>query len=324
MLDKFILKFSKLSPLCIIILTTIFVLFGSMPSVYFITKLYGVEYTHIYIILSLVLPMLLTPPIIYVFIKLSKHLKYFKDELELEIEQNRLKDIKLFEQARFVLMGEMMENISHQWKQPLNTINLTVVDAKFSELDNYEKHFDIIEDNVNYLASTINDFMSFFDKKIDAEMKSLPIIIQEVKSIIAVHLHNKDIVLDIEMDSASEMIQIRSSISQIILNLLSNAKDAMIETNTHKIITLNMSVTHNSFIIKCCDNGKGIDDMDKTKIFDPYFTTKDKNQGVGIRLYMSKQIVTKIFDGEMGAELSDMGETCFFVDMPFSQHCIYR
>ena len=80
-------------------------------------------------------------------------------------------------------MGEMMANISHQWKQPLNTIGLSVVNARMSNK----------EDNVNYLASAIDDFMSFFDKKTHIEIRDLEDVLKEIKSIIQVHIANRGI-----------------------------------------------------------------------------------------------------------------------------------
>ncbi len=303
----------------IIFLTTFFVLLGSVPSVYLVTKFYSVEYAGVHIVLSIVLPMLLTPPVIFTFIKLSKHLKYFRDELEKEIEKNKNKDLILFEQARFVLMGEMMANISHQWKQPLNTIGLCIVDAKFSNNDNLEKNFNIIEDNVNYLATTIDDFMSFFDKKTHSEIRELGSIIQEIKSIIELQITNKEIILDIKTDKVCGEVKIASSISQVILNLLNNAKDAFDKNTRDKKIILKFITTDDSLKISCCDNGNGISLEIKDKIFDPYFTTKNKSLGTGIGLYMSKQIVQKVFNGNMTLNTEPV---CFHINIPYSDKCI--
>jgi len=271
--------------------------------------------------MSIVAPGLMVPPTIIIIIKLSKHLKYFKDELEKELKANKKKDILLFEQARFVLMGEMMANISHQWKQPLNTINLSIVNAKMSKEDDLQKYFDIVEDNVNYLSSTIDDFMSFFDKRTHTEIRSLEEIIKEIKSIAQIKIDNLGIELDIRLENMSENVQVVSSISQVILNLLSNATDAFSDEIERKKITLKFVSTEDALEIICCDNGKGVNFKVKEKIFDPYFTTKHKSQGTGIGLYMSKEIVQKVFGGSI--KLSPV-PTCFYVNIPYSDKCILQ
>ena len=253
--DRLIEKLSSYTPLVISIYTTIFVLAGSIPAVYLFAKIFATPYTGFLFITSVALPIILTPITILLFIRLTKHLKYFQDELEKEIQENKKKDILLFEQARFVLMGEMMANISHQWKQPLNTIGLSVVNAKFSDSDNLEKHFDTIEDNINYLATTIDDFMSFFDKKAHMEIRELEDIINEIRSIIHVQIENRGVTLEIEVNSSYGEIQIASSISQVLLNLLNNAKDAFDDSVDAKKINLKFISMKKGLEIICCDTG---------------------------------------------------------------------
>ncbi|MDD2448246.1 MAG: HAMP domain-containing sensor histidine kinase [Sulfurimonas sp.] len=272
-------------------------------------------------ILSIVLPMLLTPPVISTFIKLSKHLKHFQEELEIEIKNNKKKDLMLFEQARFALMGEMLANISHQWKQPLNTIGLCVANARLSNEESIERNFDIIEKNVNYLASTIDDFMSFFDKKTYTQIRNLEDILTEVKSIIYMQITSKGISLEIEVNGDERDILLASSISQVLLNLLNNAKDAINDNMKDKKISLKFNVRDANLEIVCCDTGSGIAPEIKDKIFDPYFTTKHKTQGTGIGLYMSKQIVQKIFDAEIYFEIES---GCFRINLPYSDRCMLK
>jgi signal transduction histidine kinase len=320
--DKIVDKLSLQTPLSITFYTTIFVLFGSVINVYIFALLFGIKYTNILLFISIALPIILTPITILILIVLTRHLKHFKEELEIEIKKNKAKDIMLYEQAKFSLMGEMMANISHQWKQPLNTIGLCIVNIRFSKNNDIEKNLDIIEDNISYLASTIDDFTSFFDKKTSLEVKELENIIDELKSIIEIELKNKEIKLEIKLCLDNAKIKILSSISQVILNLLSNAKDSLENTDIEdKRIKLSFISKNDNFKIVCCDNGSGIDANIREKIFNPYFTTKHKTQGTGIGLYMSKQIVHNIFNGSI--EL-DRNETCFYVTLPYSTKCILQ
>jgi len=337
LIDKVIKILSVYSPVKIILIVTLSVLLGSLPMVYIFTLLFGEPYTSFVFIVSAALPLILTPPTISVLLKISKYLKYFKDLLDEEIEKNKRNDIILFEQARFALMGEMMANISHQWKQPLNTIGLAVVAMRTSEQseDKKDKYFEIIENNINYLAATVDDFMSFFDKRTHSEIKDLNSITKEIKSIINSTMLSKNIELEIITDNSYGDIKIASSISQVVLNLLSNAKDSFNENTSRKEIKLQFISNEYGLEVECCDNGKGIDEKIKDKIFDPYFSTKEKKQGTGIGLYMSKEIIQKIFDGKIGVSsreysrssihpVDNSGKTCFYIAIPYSSNCILK
>jgi len=322
LIEKYSLKLSTSNPNYVVSIATFVVVTSSVPLVYFLSMLFGAEYTSTIFVLSILSPLLMVPPTIIIIVKLSKHLKHFQDELGKEIEVNKKKDIMLFEQERFALMGEMMANISHQWKQPLNTINLAILSSKFSDnkASELEKNFDIIESNVCYLASTIDDFMSFFDKKTNKEIRPLDEIITEIKSIIQAQMDTLKIKFNIKIENEFGNIKLLSSISQVILNLLGNAKDASTESNQEKEICLKFTALKKSLRISCCDNGEGIPYEIKDKIFNPYFTTKHKTQGTGIGLYMSKQIINKIFEGDIKIDISK--GTCFIVDIPYSEKCI--
>lgn len=324
MIDKIIFYISSLKPFKLIFLVTLFVLSGSIPLVYASACIADVDYTLFLLSISIVLPLLLTPVTIYILIRLTTKLQYFKLHLENEIEKNKAKDIMLFEQARFALMGEMLANISHQWKQPLNTINLSLINMKFSKekttIEN--QYFDIIESNVNYLADTIDDFMSFFDKRTHNENKLLELVVDEIQSILKVNIENNNINFGIVLDENCSDIEIASSMAQVLINLVNNAKDALSQEKSKKI-KVHFKSTSFGLEIACCDNGSGISEEIRENIFDPYFTTKDKTQGTGIGLYMSKQIIFKIFDGTLTlAEPSDLEfSTCFLIRIPYSQMC---
>jgi len=322
MLDKFNRIIATVSNVKLIILGTLLVLAGSIPMVYFAATIGGVAYSKFLFIVSIVLPLLLAPLTISFLIKLTMNLEHVKEHLASEIEKNKLKDVLIYEQARFALMGEMLANISHQWKQPLHTINLAVINARmsFSDDENREKNFDIIEDNVNHLASTINDFMSYFDKKKHSEVRDLENIVTEIKSIAATSVQNSGAELLFTMDVENKKIKIASSISQILLNLINNAKDALSDVEGSKEIRVTFVVKGKELLISCCDNGSGIDSAIKEQIFNPYFTTKSQSQGTGIGLYMSKQITDKFFNGEISVDDSD-GQTCFKVRVPFGKNC---
>ena len=334
LIDKLVHFIMESSQRRLIVLSTFFVLAGSIPLVYAGAWFASVRYSLFLFELSIVLPLILTPVTILIIFRLTVKMKHFKEHLDKEIELNKSKDIILFEQARFVLMGEMMANISHQWKQPLNTINLALFNMKMSTigLEKEDRNFEIIEENVNYMAATINDFMSFFDKRSNTEMKSIDELVHEIESVIGGSVRSKGIVLEMVVDENFSKIKVASSISQVILNLINNAKDALQESQTKLIRVLFLSNEY-GLEIECCDEGHGIALELQEKIFDPYFTTKEKTQGTGIGLYMSKEIVDKVFQGKINIcsrncsrstkyPMEHENKTCFFVALPYSDTCI--
>jgi len=322
--NKLISKLTNLSPVVLSLVLTLPILTLSVLFVFLICEITGIEYRAFFLMVSVVLPLLLSPAAIFLVIKFTTKLRYCKSFLDEEIQKNKEKDIILYEQARFALMGEMMANISHQWKQPLHTINTAILSVKFADKkddEKLDKVFDIVEDNVAYLANTVNDFLSFFDKKTHKDKKRISEVISEVKSIAKPSLDMHKIVLEIETDTKEDNILIVSSISQIILNLISNAKDALLDKNTEseKKIKLVFKVKKASIEIICCDDGDGVNPAISKKIFDPYFTTKDKNRGTGLGLYMSRQIVETIFAGKIYVDENQ--SSCFHVKIPYGENC---
>jgi signal transduction histidine kinase len=292
--------------------------------------LFEEEYTNFLLLASVLLPMILAPVTVYIFVQLVKHLSSVQKYLKDEIEKNRKKDILLFEQSRFVLMREMMANISHQWKQPLNTINLAVISARTSDTDvkNMGIYFDIIEDNVRYLADTIDVFMPYFDKKGSLDLKKIGDILKEIDSILSWQMQINNINFIVENEC--EGLKLNASITQVLLNFLSNSKDALVSGGIeNREILLKISPKDETIEISCCDNGLGIKPEIKENIFDAYFTTKEKSKGTGIGLYMSKEIIEKVFDGAIDVysigELDDLKyNTCFVLNIPFSDNCLIR
>ena len=109
----------------------------------------------------------------------------------------------------------------------------------------------------------------------------------------------------------------------------------MAEDTQRKEIKLQFTTNEYGLEIECCDNGQGIDESIKDKIFDPYFSTKGKKQGSGIGLYMSKEIIQKIFDGKINLSsrkysrselypVDNSGKTCFYIAIPYSENCLLK
>lgn len=327
-LFRFIDDFSKNSPVKIIVTATLLTTFVSITLVGLALYLLTGEIDPGIFSLSVIMPVILTPIVLAIVFRLVTRLEYYKSALEKEIEKNREKDMILFEQERFALMGEMLSSISHQWRQPLNAINLTLLSAKLANTswqsdEQLSKAFDTIEKNTHYLSNTIEDFRSFFQNKAPKKVLSLKEIIYELNSVITPSLHADNIALTLNWDGdLIDRLHLATAISQVLLNLVNNSKDALENLDLDKkYIRITFEERAEHIIISVTDNGSGITPDVKTKIFDPYFTTKESLKGSGIGLHMSRQIIEKIFGGSIALSDASAGETCFKIKLPYSEYC---
>jgi signal transduction histidine kinase len=326
--SRFIDRLSGYSPLKIIIIVTLATTLISALLVGCTLFLIAGKLHALVIVLSIIMPLILTPPILAIVIKLVLRLETYKDALHKEIEKNREKDMLLFEQERFALMGEMLSNISHQWRQPLNAINLTILSAKLAKAterlddETLENAFDTIEKNTHHLSGTIEDFRSFFQNKSPKKILPLHRIIYELNSIITPTLKAKNILLEMHWDDdIIHRLNIATAISQVLMNLINNAKEALEPlSQEHKQVKVELKRFAEHITISVVDNGPGIDAAIQPKIFDPYFTTKGQLKGSGIGLHMSRQIIQKIFHGTIAVS-STPQKTVFTLTLPYSEYC---
>ncbi len=220
-----------------------------------------------------------------------------KDALTENTQQLRL----LQQQSKLASMGEMIGAIAHQWRQPLNALNINIqnLDDDFEDglidkvfIDNFiSKNSKII----NFMSRTIDDFRNFY--RVDKVKKDFYIkkAIKDVLNIQAVQIRKHNI--KITLNGNDELIKgYESEFKQVILNLINNAKDVVIENNI-KNPTIIIEIFKNRLLIK--DNGGGIPNDVLNRIFEPYFTTKDQGKGTGLGLYMSKMIIEDNMHGKL-------------------------
>jgi len=222
---------------------------------------------------------------------------------ELNVQKKLEEKEKLFyQQAKMASMGEMLENIAHQWRQPLSIITTaasgTKIKKEFDQLDDsfFFESIDLITKSANYLSHTIDDFRDFFKQSKDKEEFKLLDIVQN-----SIKLTNIKNSVDIELFSDDiKIFGFKNELIQVFINLLNNSKDALIQSKKEiKYIKISAKKIDNNVIITILDNAGGIDENLIDKIFDPYFTTKHQSQGTGIGLYMSQQIIIQHFKGQM-------------------------
>jgi signal transduction histidine kinase len=237
-----------------------------------------------------------------------------------EVKKNREKDELLIMQSRLASMGEMISNIAHQWRQPLNKISLLMnnirIEKALNPEINEEKYYQSIEESLNYMSKTIDDFRHFFSSSEEKKTFCIKDVIEQSISIVDVSLEDKNIELKLNLMYEPYIYGINSEFSQVIINILNNAKDVLVINNIEKpFIYIDQYIENDEVIIKICDNGGGIDKEIIHKVFDPYFTTKHKNQGTGIGLYMSKIIIEKKMSGILKVENGENG-ACFSIILP--------
>lgn len=265
----------------------------------------------------------------------TSELRNFNDTLEeriaSEVEKNREKDQKLLTQSRYAGMGEMIGNIAHQWRQPLSAISSTAsgmtlqIELELASKEEILTSYSKIIEFTNFLTQTIDDFRGYLKEDKEKVLFDVLDVFMRSKNIIEAVYKNNDIDLKLKKSKfRSNSFGFSSELAQVFLNILNNAKDALVEhkqTDRRVYIDIVDEPLYNT--IKIIDNAGGIPDNILNKIFDPYFTTKHKSQGTGIGLYMSKDIVEKNMQGELSVknvnliidDLTYQG-ACFIISIP--------
>ena len=252
-------------------------------------------------LLFLAIVVLLT--IYYVFLLNNRNIKLTEEK-----NSERL----LLQQSKVAAVGEMLGNISHQWRQPLSVISVEATGLKLSlEYDKEINKEDIIKsmEHINnqaqYLSKTVDDFRNFFRGDInDIHEFNIKDLFDKLENLTKDSLINNHIKYKFEIDdckiSGNENLLI-----QALINIFNNAKDALVEKPNQyedRLFFIFVKKDKNSLQIKIRDNAGGIKDSIIDKIFDPYFTTKHKFQGTGLGLFVCSQIVIEHFHGNITCE----------------------
>ncbi|WP_373000472.1 ATP-binding protein [Sulfurimonas sp.] len=243
----------------------------------------------------------------------TKKLQEINENLSYLVESKTNENIKqleiIQEQSKLASMGEMIGAIAHQWRQPLNEINMSIqnLDDDYSDgLINEEFIDNFIDKNkktVKFMSNTIDDFRNFFRIDKVKEKFSLTEAISSTISIQSTQLSSHNIEISLSGNDF-EISGFRSEFQQVILNLINNAKDAILSKN---IQNGKIDIKLKDRNVKIQDNGGGIPQDIINRIFEPYFTTKDQGKGTGIGLYMSKMIIEDNIGGTIKVQNYDNG-----------------
>lgn len=252
-----------------------------------------------------------------------------RDELHEEIEKRKEaeaelieKDKLIFAQSRQAAMGEILGMITHQWRQPLGIISMginnTLADIELGIMtsESIKKQGHDMLKQIAKMTQTIDDFKDFFSPDQKREAMTFYSVVKETENIIAPSLFNHAIHLEVKNESDAMISVYKRELIQVLLNLMNNAKEAMIaHTKEKRRITINITEEINWIVCSICDNGGGIDEAHMDNIFDSYFTTKGVSGEAGLGLYISKTIIEKYFYGTIDAHNVDRG-ACFTIKLP--------
>lgn len=235
------------------------------------------------------------------------------------VKEKNEKEKLLIHKEKLASMGEMINNIAHQWRQPLthlSFINMNLQMASYDEKLSKEYLDEKIEESnkqLEFMSSTIDSFRDFYKPQKEKENFYLSKAIKQAVDIMAVLLEKENIELELDIRKDKKIYAYENEYSQVVLNLITNAKDVLVQ---RQIEDGKIKITIDSYFDKSfttvCDNAGGIKKADLNKIFEPYFTTKDSGSGIG--LYMSKTIINSHFKGKLRVENKKEG-ACFTIEV---------
>ena len=246
----------------------------------------------------------------------TKALEYHIEKLKIETEERvqatealREKEQMLIQQSRQAAMGEMIGNIAHQWRQPLNTLGLTIQQLSlYNDLGEFTKEF--LDNSVNrsmelikHMSQTIDDFRNYF--RPDKEKVEFKVQEALASTLVLIEDSYKSQNIGVEFVAKGDLIiqGFRNEFSQVVLNILNNARDVLLEREIKDPrVSIVIDSENGRAVVTISDNAGGIPEEIIGKIFDPYFTTKGPQTGTGIGLFMSKTIIEKNMNGRLTAQ----------------------
>ena len=255
-------------------------------------------HTNLYLMISTWLLSLLLS--LYLSSVVNRMLKRYEEQLQ---ESNN----KLIFQSRQALIGELFSMIAHQWRQPINKIasilallrfNSTVEKPDYQALD---KRYQEIEESVEFMSDTIDDFRTFYQPKEHSEVVDLKTLIHKSIDFLSGSIRKKDITIETHLEDIHCMMY-SNEFLQVMINLIKNASDAVSHRGR---IVVRLYRKEEEVIVSVEDDGEGIDPVTLSKIFDPYYSTKQESMGLG--LYMSRLIVEKHLGGRIEVKSLNRG-----------------
>jgi len=253
--------------------------------------------------------------------KLEQLNQNLETKVSLEIEKRMKNEHEIHEKERMLIhqsklanMGEMIGNIAHQWRQPLTELSSILIaielfheHGKLSQ-EKLKQKIDAGQKQIHFMSKTIEDFLNFFSLGKQKTLYDLEKPVSEALNLTQAALQNHHINVVLHVKHAIQINGYSNEIAQVVLNIISNSKDALIERAIeHPCIWITLTEDEAQGIIEIEDNAQGIFVEPIEKVFEPYFSTKHATSGTGIGLYMCKTIVEKNNHGSLHVSNTEHG-----------------
>lgn len=247
-------------------------------------------------------------------------------------DEIKFKEQIIFQQSKMAAMGEMIENISHQWRQPLNIIGLSTTQLEtskmFGKVDDaaFDKDINVIQEQIAYMSQTINDFRKFFKYERKKERFDVSEALSETLNLIDAKIKNRHIEVIDDLQTIYTQ-GYRSEFIQAVINIINNAIYQLekFKAKERKLLIIRTTLQKEHMTITITDSGGGIPADAIDRLFVPYFTTKADNVGTGIGLYLTHEIIVNHFSGTIKAENVDFEHkgqpqhgACFTITLPLA------
>lgn len=243
-------------------------------------------------------------------------------QVDAAIKKSKKQDLIIAEHSKNLTMKEILNNIAHQWRQPLSIITTCTSGLRlkkdFNNLsdEDLQESIDIILKNSNYLSNTIENFRDFFDESLNTYY-TFNEVINKTKELLAHRLENKNISIIENVEKDISYFGNETRLVQVFIQILNNSIDVLLEKDFDRYIFIDIKTKNNLIFIKIQDSGKGINEKIQDKIFEPYFTTKHQSIGKGIDLYNCKQMIESLFKGKITASNKEK----YFQDKRYKGAC---
>lgn len=220
----------------------------------------------------------------------------------------------LFTQSKMSSMGELLSNIAHQWRQPLNA--LSALNIKLSMTYNKDgltkkdmnEFLDKSNQFIQNMSRVIDKFNNFFRKDDLRRDFNLNQVVNESLGFLDEQFQKNSIIVTNTIDEKIFLNNYKYEFAQVLLNILNNSKEAILGNSIKNAkIVISAQEDNTKVVISIQDNGRGIDEKIINQVFDPYFSTKLQSSGAGLGLYISKMIIEQSLKGSINIENNKNG-----------------
>jgi PAS domain S-box-containing protein len=232
--------------------------------------------------------------------------KSLEQRIAIEVGKNRHLDHLMALQARQAALGEMIGNIAHQWRQPLNAVSLAIYDlAEAFEHDEIDEQYisntmNEVNRIVQQMSRTIDDFRSYFKPQKEKKLFKVSDVISSALKFMSADFESHNITVYQQLDTNAVAFGYSYELTQVLINILKNARDAILENKPgDKCIDVFLFEEDSRCIIEITNMGNIISENDMARIFDPYFTTRKNDDNIGLGLYIAKTLIEKNMNGKL-------------------------